>query len=177
MPKKRVHEVAKELGLENKVLIAHLEKIGIAVKAAASSLDESEVERIKKALLATEYRETVEERIKSTVIRRRTVRTFIETPVEEVPEKEEEQPETVLAEKPEDVSSKQPVGKIDKVKKKSRLKLLFLKSRQFPLNPKNMRQKVKKQLSTKSKFRKMKQQCQLTSSRWPQRRIKLWRGK
>ncbi|HAR50011.1 translation initiation factor IF-2 [Smithella sp. SCADC] len=117
MPKKRVHEVAKELGLENKVLIAHLEKIGIAVKAAASSLDESEVERIKKALLATEYRETVEERIKSTVIRRRTVRTFIETPVEEVPEKEEEQPETVLAEKPEDVSSKQPVGKIDKVKK------------------------------------------------------------
>ncbi|MFZ3103895.1 MAG: translation initiation factor IF-2 [Smithella sp.] len=117
MPKKRVHEVAKELGLENKVLIAHLEKIGIAVKAAASSLDESEVERIKKALQATEYRETVEERIKSTVIRRRTVRTFIETPVEEVPEKEEEQPETVLAEKPEDVSSKQPVGKIDKVKK------------------------------------------------------------
>ena len=117
MPKKRVHEVAKELGLENKVLIAHLEKIGIAVKTAASSLDESEVERIKKALLATEHRETVEERIKSTVIRRRTVRTFIETPVEEVPEKEEDHPETVLAEKPEEVSSKQPAGKIDKVKK------------------------------------------------------------
>lgn len=109
MPKKRVHEVAKELGLENKVLIAHLEKIGIAVKTASSSLDESEVERIKKALLATEHRETVEERIKSTVIRRRTVRTFIETPVEEVPEKEEEQPE--------EVPSKQPAEKTDKVKK------------------------------------------------------------
>ncbi|MDD5523739.1 MAG: translation initiation factor IF-2 [Smithella sp.] len=117
MPKKRVHEVAKELGLENKVLIAHLEKIGIAVKTASSSLDESEVERIKKALLATEHRETVEERIKSTVIRRRTVRTFIEPPVEEVPEKEEEQPETVLAEKPEEVPSKQPAEKTDKVKK------------------------------------------------------------
>ena len=117
MPKKRVHEVAKELGLENKVLIAHLEKIGIAVKTASSSLDESEVERIKKALLATEHRETVEERIKSTVIRRRTVRTFIEIPVEEVPEKEEEQPETVFAEKPEEVPSKQPAEKTDKVKK------------------------------------------------------------
>lgn len=117
MPKKRVHEVAKELGLENKVLIAHLEKIGIAVKTASSSLDESEEERIKKALLATEHRETVEERIKSTVIRRRTVRTFIEIPVEEVPEKEEEQPETVFAEKPEEVPSKQPAEKTDKVKK------------------------------------------------------------
>ncbi|MDD5343497.1 MAG: translation initiation factor IF-2 [Smithella sp.] len=99
------------------MLIAHLEKIGIAVKTASSSLDESEVERIKKALLATEHRETVEERIKSTVIRRRTVRTFIEIPVEEVPEKEEEQPETVLAEKPEEVPSKQPAEKTDKVKK------------------------------------------------------------
>lgn len=117
MPKKRVHEVAKELGLENKVLIAHLEKIGIAVKTASSSLDESEEERIKKALLATEHRETVEERIKSTVIRRRTVRTFIEIPVEEIPEKEEEQPETVFAEKPEEVPSKQPAEKTDKVKK------------------------------------------------------------
>jgi translation initiation factor IF-2 len=125
MPKKRVHELAKELGLENKELIAHLEKIGIAVKTASSSLDESEVERIKKALLATEHRETTEERIKSTVIRRRTVRTFIETPVEEVPEKKEEQPEKVLAEQPEKVlaeqpekvSSKQPAEKVDKVKK------------------------------------------------------------
>ena len=95
MPKKRVHEVAKELGLENKALIAHLEKIGIAVKTASSSLEESEVERIKKALSATEHRETVEERIKSTVIRRRTVCTFVEPPVEEVPEKKEEQPEKV----------------------------------------------------------------------------------
>ncbi|KQC06601.1 MAG: translation initiation factor IF-2 [Smithella sp. SDB] len=133
MPKKRVHEVAKELGLENKVLIAHLEKIGIAVKTASSSLDESEVERIKKALSATEHRETVEERIKSTVIRRRTVRTFIEPPVEEVPEKKEEKPEKapsksvakveksvkeqppeVLVPKKEAVISEQPKEKIQK---------------------------------------------------------------
>ena len=50
MPKKRVHELAKELGLENKELIAHLEKIGIPVKTASSSLEESEVERIKRRI-------------------------------------------------------------------------------------------------------------------------------
>jgi hypothetical protein len=31
MPKKRVHELAKELGLESKVLIARLEQIGFRV--------------------------------------------------------------------------------------------------------------------------------------------------
>lgn len=122
MPKKRVHELAKELGLENKVLIAHLEKIGIAVKTASSSLEESEVERIKSAVLATEHRETVEERIKSTVIRRRTIRTIIEIPVEEVPEKEvaekkEDQLEKDLAGKPKKAPSTQPPAKGDKVKK------------------------------------------------------------
>ncbi|MCK7480343.1 MAG: hypothetical protein M0C28_26135 [Candidatus Moduliflexus flocculans] len=39
-------------------------------------------------MLANEPREVVEERIKSTVIRRRTVRTLIEIPVEEAPETE-----------------------------------------------------------------------------------------
>ena len=33
MSKKRVHELAKELGLENKDLIAHLERLGITVKS------------------------------------------------------------------------------------------------------------------------------------------------
>ena len=48
MPKKRVHELAKELGLESKVLIARLEKIGIPVKSASSSLDEDEVGKSEK---------------------------------------------------------------------------------------------------------------------------------
>ncbi len=141
MPKKRVHEVAKELGLENKVLIAHLEKIGIAVKAASSSLEESEVERIKKALSATEHRETVEERIKSTVIRRRTVRTFIEPPVEEVPEKKEEQQEKVSAEKAEKATSK-PVAKVEKVVKEQHPEVPVLKKEAvIPEQPKDKIQK------------------------------------
>ncbi|MEN6375222.1 MAG: translation initiation factor IF-2 [Smithella sp.] len=78
MPKKRVYELAKELGLENKDLITDLEKIGITVKSHSSSLEDDEVERIKSELLAKEPRQVVEERIKSTVIRRRVIRTPLE---------------------------------------------------------------------------------------------------
>ena len=81
MPKKRVYELAKELGLESKDLIARLEKMGIPVKTASSSLEEGEVERARKELLAGDHREIVEQRIKSTVIRRRAVVTPVETPV------------------------------------------------------------------------------------------------
>ncbi len=85
MPKKRVYELAKELGLENKDLITHLERIGIIVKSHSSSLEDDEVERIKSELLAREPRQVVEQRIKSTVIRRRAVRT----PLEETTDSEE----------------------------------------------------------------------------------------
>jgi translation initiation factor IF-2 len=75
------------------------------------------VERIKAEALATETREVVEERIKSTVIRRRTIRTIIEIPAEEAPEKEDHL-ERDLAGKPKKVPSTQPPAKKDdKVKK------------------------------------------------------------
>jgi translation initiation factor IF-2 len=91
MAKKRVHELAKELGLENKDLIAHLERLGITVKSHASTLEDSEVERVKEDLQATSPRQIVEERIKTTVIRRRAVRTPVEAaPAEEPLEEKEE---------------------------------------------------------------------------------------
>jgi len=114
MPKKRVHELAKELGLESKVLIARLEKIGISVKAASSSLDEDEVERAKKELTAGELREVVEQRIKTTVIRRRTVVTAVEKPLEEAPVEEAKPQEEELDE---DKPKKAPAAKAEKVKK------------------------------------------------------------
>ena len=113
MPKKRVHELAKELNLENKELIAHLEKIGITVKSHSSSLEDDEVEKIKDVLLASESRQIVEERIKSTVIRRRAVRTPKDTPALE----EADHPETELAEKQEDESLIPPSEKAGKDKK------------------------------------------------------------
>ena len=122
MPKKRVYELAKELGLESKILIARLEEIGIPVKTASASLEEDVVERIKKELLAGELREVVEERIKSTVIRRRTVRTPIEVPIEEAPpveKKEDIQAKDLAEDKLQKTPSIQPSEKVDKVKKET----------------------------------------------------------
>src|SRR3954469_16168031 len=45
MAKKRVHEIAKERGIPSKEVLAILQKAGLDVKAAASSVDESDVER------------------------------------------------------------------------------------------------------------------------------------
>ncbi|MDI6725665.1 MAG: translation initiation factor IF-2 N-terminal domain-containing protein, partial [Smithellaceae bacterium] len=74
MSKKRVYELAKELGIDNKEIITRMEKLGIAVKSHSSSLEDAEVERIERELRVKEPQEVVEQRIKSTVIRRRAVR-------------------------------------------------------------------------------------------------------
>jgi translation initiation factor IF-2 len=100
MTKKRVYELAKDLGLENRELISRLEKIGIAVKSHSSTLEDADMERIQAELLSPEPREVVEKRIKSTVIRRRAVRPVIEegSPEEvavEDPETKEEPPAEV----------------------------------------------------------------------------------
>lgn len=93
MAKKRVHELAKELGMENKDLIAHLERLGITVKSHASTLEDHEIERIREDLQAKTPRQIVEERIKTTVIRRRAVRAPLEeTSAEELHEEKEEPP-------------------------------------------------------------------------------------
>jgi AraC-like DNA-binding protein len=45
MAKKRVHEIARERGMSSKDVIATLQKAGLDVKAAASSVDENDVAR------------------------------------------------------------------------------------------------------------------------------------
>jgi len=82
MSKIRVYELAKDLGIENKDLIERLEKLGIAVKAHSSSLEESDVERLRKEFSLGEKNAIVEKRVKRTVIRRRAIR-------QEVPQAEE----------------------------------------------------------------------------------------
>jgi translation initiation factor IF-2 len=49
----RVHQLAKDIGIEPKDLIAHLEKLGISGKRAQSSLEDEEVSRLKAALALT----------------------------------------------------------------------------------------------------------------------------
>jgi translation initiation factor IF-2 len=111
MPKKRVYELAKELGLENKDLIAHLELIGITVKSHSSSLEDDEVERIKNELLAKEPKQIVEQRIKSTVIRRRAVRT----PVEEDQQEEENEEKAAIPAERELPAKKEPAVPVGKI--------------------------------------------------------------
>ncbi|MFQ5849682.1 MAG: translation initiation factor IF-2 [Candidatus Binatia bacterium] len=106
MGKVKVHQLAKELGIETKELIARLEKIGVRGKRAQSSLEEREVASIRAALVVAERpqaevgrekvvaerevteqdqtlgeikaRETVvERRVRANVIRRRTSRVEI----------------------------------------------------------------------------------------------------
>src|SRR5579884_1851502 len=43
MAKKRVHEIAKERGISSKEVIAVLQRAGLDVKAAASSVDEGDI--------------------------------------------------------------------------------------------------------------------------------------
>ncbi|MGZ3635030.1 MAG: translation initiation factor IF-2 [Syntrophales bacterium] len=95
MTKKRVYELAKELGIDSKELITRLEKFGIAVKSHSSTLEDADVDKIQKELVSGEPHEMVEQRIKSTIIRRRAVRPVAEeivaAPVEaEIPVTPEE---------------------------------------------------------------------------------------
>ena len=46
MTKKRVYELAKELGLENRELMTRMEKLGITAKSHSSTLEDGDVERI-----------------------------------------------------------------------------------------------------------------------------------
>ena len=91
MAKKRVYELAKELSMENKDLIAHLERLGITVKSHSSSLEDAEVERVREDIQAKQPKQIVEERIKTTVIRRRAVRAPIEVESEEAGADEQEE--------------------------------------------------------------------------------------
>ena len=95
MSKKRVYELARELGIDNKELISRLEKLGIAVKSHSGALEDNEVDRVTKEFHDRGSKEMVEQRIKTTVIRRRAVRVPEEEIVaEQAPvEKEEALPE------------------------------------------------------------------------------------
>jgi translation initiation factor IF-2 len=80
--KVRIHELAKDLKMENKDLIKLLEKMGLPVKSVQSSLDQSDVERVKNQISLSKKEGIVEQRVKPTVIRRRVLK---EEPAPEPP--------------------------------------------------------------------------------------------
>jgi translation initiation factor IF-2 len=126
MSKTRVYELAKEFGIENKEFIAKLKTLGIAVKSHSSTLEDSEVERVRREFAAKGEKEVVEKRVKSTVIRRRAVRLPSEEAAEaeeaEEVEKADAAPEAPAelvekAEKEEKIAKTEKEEKLEKVEK------------------------------------------------------------
>ncbi len=95
MAKIRVYELAKELHMENKALMDLIHELGIEIKSHSSSLTDEQISLIKGHLKGTKSLVVEEQRIKSTVIRRRRkiveVEPVIEPPAEEpIPEPQPE---------------------------------------------------------------------------------------
>jgi translation initiation factor IF-2 len=152
MAKVRVHELARDLNMTNKVLLAKLNDMDIAVKSHMSSLDDDVIEKIKASLFGTK-KETIEEtRIKPTVIRRRRKEAKVdtseaqleeaETPTEKMEKAIDEEPVAVEAEAEEPKTVKEPVAdekqtakKAGKPKKKAVKKELSAKIIQLPVKP------------------------------------------
>jgi translation initiation factor IF-2 len=91
MAKLRVYELARDLNMTNKVLIAKLNDLDIEVKSHMSALEDEVISKIKSSLFGAKE-ETVEEtRIKPTVIRRRRKKVKVEAvePSEEEAQEDE----------------------------------------------------------------------------------------
>ncbi len=70
--KQRVYDLAKELGLANKVLLEKIRGAGIEVANHMSNLDAAEVERVRRSVERERQESLVETRLNDTVIRRRS---------------------------------------------------------------------------------------------------------
>ena len=90
MTRMRVHELAKELNLNNKDLIDRLLKLGIQVKNHMSTLTESTVQKVRQQFAETKTETVEQKRIGRAVIRRRKRLSEEEPPagmpLEEAPE-------------------------------------------------------------------------------------------
>ncbi len=109
MAKLRVYELARDLNMTNKVLIAKLNDLDIDVKSHMSALEEDIITKIKSSLFGAKE-ETVEEtRVKPTVIRRR--RKTVKVEVVESLDAEAEAQETDAAETQADTVSEEADAK------------------------------------------------------------------
>ena len=109
MSQKRVYEVAKELGIDSKELIAKAkELLGLEIQSHSSSISDTYVVRLKIALEKQKSNVTVEKRIEkdgTTVVRRRREQPKPEAPQEPAatePPKQEEVKDEVVQKSPEE---------------------------------------------------------------------------
>ncbi|MFO7179663.1 MAG: translation initiation factor IF-2, partial [Pseudomonadota bacterium] len=72
--KQRVYEVARDLGMDNKALVALLQSVGVTeAKNHMSAIAPEHIDRVKRHLEKQKSPSVVEERIRPTVVKRRTV--------------------------------------------------------------------------------------------------------
>lgn len=84
MSKVRVYEVARQLGMPNRELVALFQSLGFSeVRNHMSAVEAEVVERIKRKLERQKAPEVVEERIRPTVVKRRS--RAVDTPVRKAP--------------------------------------------------------------------------------------------
>ena len=56
MSKKRLYEIAKEVGVESKVVVAKAQELGLSVKSHSSSVEEADANRITSSLKGGQLR-------------------------------------------------------------------------------------------------------------------------
>ncbi|HVX94481.1 MAG TPA: translation initiation factor IF-2 [Polyangia bacterium] len=71
-PRVRIYELAKELSLGHKEMVAKVRSLGIEVANHMSHLDPADVDRVRRAVTRERKESTTEERLNDTVIRRRS---------------------------------------------------------------------------------------------------------
>jgi translation initiation factor IF-2 len=167
MAKLRVHELARDLNMTNKVLLAKLNDMDIAVKSHMSSLEDDIITEIKASLFGTKKEVAVEEtRIRPTVIRRRRKKVKVdaseaqlqeavapegtEAPAEKIEKPADQEPAAVEAEAEESKTAaepgvdEKPVAKKAVKQKKARKKELSAKIIKLPVTPLEKPVKTKK---------------------------------
>ena len=92
MSKVRVYEVAKELGMEQKALVALFQSMGCEVRNHMSSVDVEVVERVRRHLEKQKSATVVEERIRPTVVKRRVAKPAAPQPLAPTPSEPEAAP-------------------------------------------------------------------------------------
>ncbi|HEX4406670.1 MAG TPA: translation initiation factor IF-2 [Polyangia bacterium] len=94
-PRVRIYELAKELSLGHREMVAKVRSLGIEVANHMSHLEPADVDRVRRAVDRERKERTFEERINDTVIRRRSksvspvaapaARTVVEAPARQAP--------------------------------------------------------------------------------------------
>ncbi|MCE5335284.1 MAG: translation initiation factor IF-2 [Desulfobacteraceae bacterium] len=119
MTRLRVHELAKELNMDNKDLIDRLAKLGIQVKNHMSTLTDAAILKIRQLSSETKSEKVEEKRIGREVIRRRKKVEMQPEQAEEIPvETEEEALEAApapVAQRPEEPEIESPVEPVAEI--------------------------------------------------------------